>query len=144
MREGAVGVPDIISGASVSSAVIREAVLRSARAVSRSRGLVDAGEGGARLDRESFAEATWQDLMADGSIVRLRLGQGAVEAALDPARAHAPAAGTDAGTDATFIDLYPGLLTPARVGQNLLGKVLTALREELLAERAGAGATPAR
>jgi transcriptional regulator of nitric oxide reductase/ferredoxin len=117
VREGTAGVPDIISGASVSSAVIREAVVRSARAVARSRGLVASGDSGARLDRETFAEATWQDLMADGSIVRLRLNREAVDAALDPSRAD-----KGDGAETPFVDLYAGLITPPRVGQNLLGQ----------------------
>lgn len=115
----ATGVPDIIAGASVSSAVIREAVLRSARAIARSRGLIGEGESAARLDRESFAEATWQDLMADGSIVRLRLDRSAVEAELGPAPG--PVGPPAENTAAPFIDLYAGLMTPPRIGQNLLG-----------------------
>ncbi len=112
------GVPDIITGASVSSVVIRDAVLRSARAVARSRGLLAADASAARLDRESFAEATWSELMADGSIVRLRLSRGTVESALGLPPGQVAASSDDA---APFIDLYAGLLTPPRVGQNLLG-----------------------
>jgi len=115
----AAGIPDIISGASVSSVVIRDAVLRSARAVARSRGLLVGDASAARLDREGFAEAAWPDLMADGSMVRLRLARSAVEAALGPPPGQA--AGAPADDTAPFIDLYAGLLTPPRVGQSLLG-----------------------
>ncbi len=99
---------DLIVGATISSAVIRDAVVRSARAVARSRGLLGApGAAAARLDRESFAAANWQDLVADGSIVRRAVTR--------------RDAGLPGPAEETVVTLYTGLLAPPRVGQNLLG-----------------------
>jgi len=112
------GFPDAIAGATVSSAVIRDGVVRAGRVVARSRGLLGGGPAGVRLDRETFAPAGWNDLVGDGSIVHRRISQGDVVAAFE-------GSGADLSLekpDAVFIDLYAGLVSPPRVGQNLLGK----------------------
>ncbi len=116
VAEPAKAAPDVISGASVSSAVIRNAIFRSARAVARSRHLFSNGTKD-RLDRETFSEATWQALEEDGSIVRLRLNQKTVAKALGDDRA------PDGQDDALFIDLRTGLISSPRVGENLIGKL---------------------
>ncbi|MBT3306311.1 MAG: 4Fe-4S binding protein, partial [Alphaproteobacteria bacterium] len=108
--------PDVVSGASVSSAVIRNAIFRSARAVARSRHVFSNGTKD-RLDRETFSETSWSVLLKDGSISRLRLSQGSVAKALGDVRP------TDGRGDALFIDLYTGLISPPRVGENLIGKL---------------------
>ena len=112
--EPAAGMPDAISGATVSSLVIRDAIVRAARAVATSRGLFGGGPSGARLDRETFNEAGWNELLSDGSIARRRLTAGAVAQALGQAVPESP--------DSLFIDLYTALITPPRIGQNLLGR----------------------
>jgi transcriptional regulator of nitric oxide reductase len=112
------GVPDLISGASISSLVIRDAILRAARVVARSRGLLDSGSPGARLDREFYGPANWQDLVSDGSLVNLRLSRGAVDRAF-----RIRGAATGVAPDDLFIELLAGLIAPPRVGQNLLGKL---------------------
>lgn len=111
------GIPDVIAGASISSAVIRDSIVRAARAVARSRGLAGGGAAAARLDRESFAPASWRELVDDGSIARLRLDRARVDAAFGHA---APDSGAAPGE--LFLELYAALLTPPRVGQNLLGQ----------------------
>ncbi len=111
--EPAAGAPDAISGATVSSLVIRDAIIRAARAVATSRGLFGETEAGVRLDREAFADAGWTDLLGDGSIARLRLTRGAVSRALGDEIPPSP--------DSLFIDLYTALINPPRIGQNLLG-----------------------
>ena len=103
---------DLIVGATISSAVIRDAAVRSSRAVARSRGLLGASGAGAtaaRLDRESFAAADWREMTADGSIVQRVVTRG--DAGL-PGPAAEP-----------VVVLYAGLIAPPRVGQNLLGAV---------------------
>ncbi len=118
------GIPDIITGASVSSLVIRDTILRASRVVARSRGLLDGGAPGARLDRELFAPAGWAELQSDGSLARLRLTRGAVARAFRARGAVVAAPGAPgAKLDDPFIDLHAGLITPPRVGQNLLGKL---------------------
>ena len=112
------GFPDAIAGATVSSAVIRDGIVRAGRVVARSRGLLGGGQSGMRLDRETFASAGWNDLLGDGSIVHRRVSQGDVLEAFE-------GSGVDLSLDkpdAVFIDLYAGLVSPPRVGQNLLGK----------------------
>ena len=112
------GFPDAIAGATVSSAVIRDGIVRAGRVVARSRGLLGGSPTGVRLDRETFASAGWDDLVGDGSIVNRRISQGDVVAAFE-------ASGVDLSLenpDAVFIDLYVGLVSPPRIGQNLLGK----------------------
>jgi transcriptional regulator of nitric oxide reductase len=116
------GVPDVISGASISSLVIRDAILRAARAVARSRGLLDDGAPGARLDRELYTPASWQDLVGDGSLAQLRLSRGAVDQAFQD-RGAATTVAPKAGRDELFIEILTGLIAPPRVGQNLLGKL---------------------
>lgn len=105
------GLPDAIAGATVSSGVIRDSIIRAGRTVGRARGLLGAARGeGARLDRETFEPATWRELLADGSIVEQRLssaGEGA---------------GPTAAPPRPTIELFAALATPPRVGQNLLGK----------------------
>jgi transcriptional regulator of nitric oxide reductase len=115
-RRDEAGLPDVIAGATVSSGVIREAVLRAGRAVAYSRGLMaSATSATARLDRESFEAASWQDLTGDGSIVGRLITE-------DDA---APATGTSdqrVKGNAPYIELFVALATSPRVGQNLLGR----------------------
>jgi len=106
-------LPDAISGATVSSAVIRDAVLRAGRAVARSRGLLGRAESGARLDRESFETAAWTELVDDGSIVHARISRGAMAGRLGEPVPDRP--------EDTFIELHAALASPPRIGQNLLG-----------------------
>ncbi len=118
------GVPEVITGASISSLVIRDAIVRAARAVARSRGLFGGAAPGARLDREFFAPASWAELSRDGSLARLRLTRGAVaQAFAERGAAVSEPAGQHAKPDDLFIDLRAGLITPPRIGQNLLGKL---------------------
>jgi transcriptional regulator of nitric oxide reductase/ferredoxin len=97
------GVPDAISGATVSSAVIRDAIIRAGRAVARSRGLFDAGRTIARLDRETTETVAWPDLVADGSVAMARFAE------------------AREGGSGLVLELYAALLTPPRIGESLLG-----------------------
>ena len=110
--------PEPISGATVSSAVIRDAVIRSARAVAMSRGLGGRAAAGDRIDTATFAPATWAELAADRSIVCRSFSRGDLEDAGDDARQPA-----DPGKDDRFVEVCLSLLTPPRIGENLLGKL---------------------
>ncbi len=111
-----VPLPDAIAGATVSSAVIADGIIRAGRAVAQARGLLTGAEPQARLDRDRRAAASWADLVADGSIVRRRISEAEVDRALG-------LAASDPGADGrTFIDLAIGLATPARIGENTLGR----------------------
>ena len=109
------GRPDAVAGATVSSAVIEDAILRSGRAVAAARGLFGGTGSGPRLDRASFAPMTWTVLMDEGALVVRRISRGEVAQAFgetEPAPAR----------DQSFITLIAGLATPPSVGQNLLGR----------------------
>lgn len=110
--------PDSIAGATISASVIRHAVLRSARAIGRARGILKTSGSARRLDRETRAEASWPGLVADGSISKLLVTTAMAERALTGK----PPSDASAG-EAPFIDLYLGLLSPPRVGENLLGRL---------------------
>jgi len=118
---GQPGLPDAISGATISSEVIRDAVVRAVRNVARARGLLGEAAAAVRLDRETFEPAAWADLTADDSLVSLRVTRGEVAAALTPPGGldSAQAAGDP---EDLFIELHAGLATPPRLGENLLGK----------------------
>ncbi len=120
-RHGTTGADtvDAVSGATISSVVINDAILRSARVVARSRGLL---EQPSALDFDRFEPADWKSLLANGSLVNLRISVGELQSRLAAERARYFADGaapTDA--NAAFLDLYAGLATPARVGRNILG-----------------------
>lgn len=110
---GARGMPDHVAGATVSSAVMRDAVLRSARAVAQTRGLLSRQAGAAEVDRAAYSQASWQDLIGWGAVARRAFTRGDVAAAGAPAQRP---------SDELFIELYATLLTPPTVGQNLLGR----------------------
>lgn len=120
IRPGARDTPDMIVGATISSAVIRDAVIRSAHAVARSRGLFGLPATG-RLDRETFEPAGWRDLLNDGSLVARRFTRADAGLGGDPSE--------------PFVTIHAGLLTPPRIGQNLLGAVdFNALLAEMSAD----------
>lgn len=100
--------PDAISGASVSSAVIRDSIVRAGRAVARSRGLLGGSASGERLDRETVEPVSWDTLVDDGSVAAARFVK----------------SGDDGDDKETLLlELYAALLTPPRIGESLLGKL---------------------
>ena len=113
------GQVDAVAGASISSVVFNDAILRAARAVARSRGIL--GQAQAGLDFESFAPATWQELLDEGSLVSLEVSVAEAEAAVGEkgGRLFPDTARPD--SEARYLSLHAGLATPARVGRNLLG-----------------------
>jgi transcriptional regulator of nitric oxide reductase len=112
------GEVDAVSGATISSAVINDAIIRAARAVARSRGVF----GQTTIDLSGFEPLGWQALLADGSLARFELSVGEAQQAL--AERDAELRSADAEPDATLAELYFGLATPARIGRNLLGERL--------------------
>ncbi len=105
---------DAISGATVSSLVINNAILTAARAVAQSRGLL----GGGPIDIATFEPRSFRQLLADGSLARHLWTVGDVEALLKPAGASLFPPGRP---EDLFLELVTGLATPARIGRNLLG-----------------------
>ena len=108
------GGADHIAGATISSTVIRDAVFRSARRVAAATGLIQTrGEAGGRVNLSAFEPRSWDQLLSMGAIRRLTVTKGEAEAR-SGRLADEPSA--------LFIDLYAALLTPAMIGQNLLGR----------------------
>jgi transcriptional regulator of nitric oxide reductase/ferredoxin len=114
------GEVDAVSGATISSAVINDAIIRAARAVARSRGVF----GQTLVDLTGFEPLGWQALLEEGSLGQLQLSVGAAQEALAERDAELYPAG--AAPEATLAELYFGLATPARSGRNLLGERLYA------------------
>ena len=103
--------PHAVAGATITSTVIRDAIVRSARAVWRSRST--AADNAARLDRETLRRSSWQSLLAEGAVQRLLVSRGDAAKLL----------GTrDNEPDKPFIDLWLALATPPPIGESLLGQ----------------------
>lgn len=112
-KETESGVPDVVVGASVSSAVIRDAIFRSARAVAQSRGLLDNPDLKHRLDRTSFEAMNWEQLVSKGAVSRRIITRG--EAATELGE-------TIDDPTGLYVDFNTALLTPPLIGQNILGQ----------------------
>ncbi len=107
------GLPDVISRATVSTGVIRDGILRTARTLAIGRGIL-AEAGG--IDRLAYAPGDWQTLIASRSLSEMRIDMN--EAAEKLAGAKVPV--TPGPGD--FLHLWTGLIDPPTVGQNLLGQ----------------------
>lgn len=111
---------DAVSGATVSSLLMADAIFQSAKAVGQSRGILERETSG--IDLTGFAEADWDALTGDQSLRTLRLtaADAARPLAQKGASLYPPGAGPG-DPEALFIELVAGLATPARIGRNLLG-----------------------
>jgi NosR/NirI family nitrite reductase transcriptional regulator len=107
------GVPDVIARATVSTGVIRDGILRTARTLAMGRGLI-ASFGG--IDRLAFRPMGWEELVAGAALAHARMSMGEAAAAL--AGATVPVA----PGEGAFLEFYAGLVDPPSVGQNLLGQ----------------------
>ncbi|MCC6888730.1 MAG: regulatory protein NosR [Hyphomicrobiales bacterium] len=105
--------PQAIAGASVTSAVIRDALIRSARTVLRSRADSAATPDRPRLDRETQRLLSWPDLVSEGAVRRLQVSRGEAARRLGI---------RDAEPNQMYIDLWLGLITPPAIGENLIGQ----------------------
>jgi transcriptional regulator of nitric oxide reductase/ferredoxin len=110
---------DAVSGATISSLLMADAIFQSASAIGQSRGILDAN--GSGVDLIGFEVLDWPGLAGDGSVAQLRLTLRDAEAPfLDKGvQLYDPASSGD--SDSLFIELWTGLATPARIGRNLLG-----------------------
>ena len=118
---------DIIAGATVTAMVVDDSIISAARQFARARGLAGLGaiegERAGTVDREAFETADWLDLLGDGSVRRLNLSVGDVDAAFDAAGGAAADAPSESDDPAdTFIDMYIALLDAPTIGRNLLGE----------------------
>ncbi|WP_141441137.1 transcriptional regulator NosR [Vreelandella titanicae] len=113
---------DAISGATVTVIVVSDTIMRSARQVAAEQQLIadPSQTPPARVREDVFAPANWDELTGDGTIRRLQLTHGEVDASFidtpaeDYLRSPQPA-------DKTFIELFYTYLNPPNAGRNLLG-----------------------
>jgi NosR/NirI family nitrite reductase transcriptional regulator len=106
------GAPDVISRATVSTGVIRDGILRTARTLAIGRGII----GNGRVDRISYGPAGWNDLAATGALAETRVSLAEAATALAGARVPVP------DDEGDFLHLWAGIIDTPTVGQNLLGQ----------------------
>ncbi len=111
--------PDAITGATISSGVIRDSIIRTGRVVALAYGLLDSRTS-RKIDRTGFVKSDWAQLISDDALAHRSITMGDVREALNSLEYKANVG----GPEKSFIELYYGLLTPAQIGQNLLGKQL--------------------
>lgn len=92
---------DGISRATTSSLLFADAILRGARTVARARGVSFGTAAARRLDLETYRPQSWPDMIAEGAL------------------AHGAASGDP---DGALAELWVGLIDPAGIGINLLGR----------------------
>ncbi|EEA96364.1 MULTISPECIES: NosR/NirI family protein [unclassified Pseudovibrio] len=119
---------DIISGATVTIMVIDDSVVRASLKVARTLGI--GGLKGAEadtgpkfvIDPDKTAASDWMTLTGDGSLRRLTLDVGQINAAFveqgNPKAIKRPAKGPD--TD-PYVDMYMGLADVPVIGRTILG-----------------------
>jgi NosR/NirI family transcriptional regulator, nitrous oxide reductase regulator len=113
--------PEFVAGATISARAMRAAILDTARLVLRTR-VARAAVTAPTLDTESFQLMSWDDLIAEGAVARLRITSGDVAAALARAGAAGALLEVPLGKpDDLYIEVMTGLLTPPAIGGNLLG-----------------------
>lgn len=120
--------PDIIAGATVTVVVIDDSIIRSGLRVARRLGLGWlAPESRPAGPRRTLAEGTgaaddWATLLGDGSVRRLSLDVGQVNAAFAATGDARAAAHPEPGPeDGVFLDLYAAPVTAPDIGRSLLG-----------------------
>lgn len=120
---------DIVSGATVTVMVIGDSIIRSGKKVMQALGAAGAvaGVGTAptvtrSLDLSKTGVEDWETLVGDGSVRRLTLTVGEVNAAFErTGKAEAIARAEPGDPNDTFIDLYAALVTIPTIGRSLLG-----------------------
>ncbi|HVZ28148.1 MAG TPA: 4Fe-4S binding protein [Rhizomicrobium sp.] len=114
--------PDYVDGATETARLMRDAVFNSAQLVLIGRGLVKAKVSGPVLDVDGFKQMSWDDLIAEGSIIHKVITGNEVAAALGKAKAAGGKLDVPlSGANDAYIDIYTGLATPAAIGRNVLG-----------------------
>src|SRR5258705_9686058 len=113
--------PDFVAGATISARAMRAAVSATAGIVLRS-GVERAAVTVPTLDVESFSIKSFDQLLAEGAVVRRRLTSGEVAAALaDAGASNAKLEVPLRKSDDVYSDFMTGLFTPPAIGANLIG-----------------------
>ncbi|CAL8971256.1 Putative electron transport protein YccM [Rhodoplanes serenus] len=124
--------PDIVSGATVTVLVMADSVVRSAVKLVRSGrlGATPAATAAAQqapeirtIDADRKEVRDWDSLVGDGSVRRLHVSVGDINAAFVRTGNTGAAANPEPGAaDETFIDLYAALVSVPTIGASLLGE----------------------
>jgi NosR/NirI family transcriptional regulator, nitrous oxide reductase regulator len=111
------GVADGVSGATVSSKLMRSAALASARKVAVRTGIADTDVDprGLSVDIYTYEERGWEQLIADAEVVGRTVTFGDVMAAFGGAARELERK----PPDQTFIEIYTMLSTPGGIGRNI-------------------------
>jgi len=113
---------DAISGATVTVIVVNDTIMRSARRVAASLGIIKDpfAQPPATVKADVFTQKNWQALTGDGTLRRLLLTHGEVDDSFvgTPAEDYMH---TPAPADKTFIELFYTYLNAPTAGRNLLG-----------------------
>jgi NosR/NirI family transcriptional regulator, nitrous oxide reductase regulator len=113
--------PNFVAQSTITARLMRAAVHDTARMVLHTR-LGRQVVTVPTLDVESFELKSWNALIAEGSVARLRVTSGEVAAALAKAgKADAVPEVPLGKPDDLYSEVFFGLLTPAAIGGNLLG-----------------------
>lgn len=120
---------DAVSGATVTARVIDDSVVRAALVAAHRLGLVAGGEAAApagparTVDTGTADTRTWDELLADQSVVSLELNVAAVSQAFADADLPAAAGRPEADDpNASFIELYSAPASVPTIGLSLLGE----------------------
>ncbi|WP_137700788.1 NosR/NirI family protein [Marimonas lutisalis] len=106
-------LPDVISRATVSTGVIRDGILRTARTLAAARGVIAAKAG---IDRVSFEPMDWSALLEAGALTQAHTSMS------EASRAFAGAKVPVTAGEGDFLRVWAGLVDTPTVGQNLLGQ----------------------
>jgi NosR/NirI family transcriptional regulator, nitrous oxide reductase regulator len=114
--------PDFVAGASISSRAMRAAVLATAALVLRGR-VARTAVTVPTLDAESYSAKTFDELVAEGALVRRRVTSGEVKEALAQAGASNPKLDVPLRIkpDDLYIEFMTGLFMQPTIGGNLIG-----------------------
>lgn len=119
---------DIISGATVTVMIIDDSVVRASIKVARALGLGGLADAAANsgpvrsLDMQNLAESDWETLSCDGSVRRLSLDIGQINAAFEETGDKAAISRPEPGpADAAYVDMRTALVSAPAIGLSLLG-----------------------
>ncbi|MFV0512151.1 MAG: 4Fe-4S binding protein [Jhaorihella sp.] len=129
---------EIISGATVTVMIMDDSILRASVKVARELGLgglePEADTGPMfEINPNATADGNWMDLLGDGTVRRLSLDVGQVNAAFEASGDERAIARPEKGApDARFIDMYVSLVSVPAIGQALLGPAEYANQDNFL------------
>jgi transcriptional regulator of nitric oxide reductase len=113
--------PNFVAQSTITARLMRAAVHDTARMVLHTR-LGREVVAVPTLDAERFELKSWEELIAEGSVARLRITSGEVTAAFARAGAADAVPEIPPGKpDDLYSEVFFGLLTPAAIGGNVLG-----------------------